>query len=278
MRPNRIALLAVLALCWPAVDGMAQVRPIVELDLSTTRAKSTLPFHQPFLLKLTMPEAHLLRGVTCADSDGRSIACQTVAPNPLSKTTAMIEVPSLAHDRDFTFGITIGPAASFTTPAPTPVPLAFDGNTHATFLQHFDADVGFIRTQRAEYIGAATGVHIYAHPINKDAKVKSIDPLKQVSLMFGLAVAEIQTNAPVAKRFPAGNPLVGVGVRRLPGLSQLELLRDVRLTAGAMFFEQTAANPIVDRKRRKFDYFLGLSFDLEYKSALSPILSALGLG
>ena len=255
--------------------------PVIELDVSSRLAKDTLPFHKPFVIKVPLEAGQSLSTVSCRQStDGgpQAVSCETLGSSPLDDESALVKVEPLHPNRTFELDLSITTPAGFGRAEATRT-VSFAGRTPTTpFTSHFDGDVGLIRTHRAEYVGLVTAVHFYVDPINEEAGVAHGQLERQLSLMLGLSIVELDTDAPVTKQFAAGNPVVGIGWRRIPVIRRLPPLRDLRVTVGLMFFKQKDANPLVDTTHQKRDWFVGASIDLEYQSVLSPVLSAFGIG
>jgi hypothetical protein len=144
----------------------------------------------------------------------------------------------------------------------------------ASFRNHIDADVGALHSFNAGYTGLVTNVHLYAYPLNKNEDLSDRPAIEQLgkrfSVFLGLAVQELNSDADVDKFLPLGNPVVGVGLRGFPGIEAL------RVNTGIMLFKQDDANPLVTKERLKYDPFVSVTADIEFKTLLGPLANLLG--
>jgi hypothetical protein len=166
---------------------------------------------------------------------------------------------------------------------------AVTASPRSQWAEHFDTDLGVMRTAKVGYTGVVTGAHFYLVPVRKDLDL--IDPFltrsqefwRRISFYAGVSPVQLYSTAdqPI-KGTPVGIPVVGIGFRGplywrpvegLPG----QFLQQMRLNAGVMFYEQDDENPIIEEDRAKRDVFLSLTVDLAIRDVIGPLAAALGL-
>jgi hypothetical protein len=162
--------------------------------------------------------------------------------------------------------------------------------TDASYRDYFDTDAGVLYAFRAKYAAVSTGVHLYARPITADEDLA--DPElrrweeigRRVSLHAGFAIQQVGTSAEVTAPTGVGVPFVGVGLRGplywealQPGPAesrrrqwQRRLFQGMRVSAGAAWFRQKDANPLVTQTSVKRDLYAMLTVDLALRDLLSP--------
>lgn len=260
-------------------------RSVREFDPATDQVKDALPFDEPFLLKVPVPEGvdsirvdlgtplFLPAGIRALDPDDSAfVRTKAVEDGILEPPALTFLIPPLAPRENYDFKITyygqrgIGMLAK----VPSSVERRITGRTATSFTSHFVTDIGMIYAFEPGYWGAATTLHAFLAPINKKAPVSFTglsDFRKSTSAFVGLTSVEIASEADVDKLYGIGSPIMGLSVR---------LTRSVHVGAGVMFFEQTNANPLIDDKVGKRGSFMMLTVDLDYKSILGPLAALLG--
>jgi hypothetical protein len=155
------------------------------------------------------------------------------------------------------------------------------GDAPSRFQDHFHADFGLMRSFHAQYVGVTSNAHFYLAPINPNEDLTDLEDdvwqnfTKRVSVFAGLALQELSSEADVDALFKVGSPVAGIGVRGFlywPGMSPRlrPLLQPLRLNTGVVWFEQDDANPLIDEKIRKRDWFISITGDIELKNILGP--------
>ena len=263
--------------------GAVPVRPktTVTANLSSTQFESPLPFDEAFIVKVKFPKEE-------ADTitleygplgwDNR----RPVIHGPVTRlrfyshflhgnSDAFFHVQPLEPGEEYLFVFHLEKKGG-TNPDSI---IRILGEPKASIANHFDQDVGVIATDRAGYWAVASSIHMHAIPINKNLRLQDMPKEKQwlsrVSVFAGLAIAEIDSEAPVEKYFGVGSPIVGVAVRPLPFFSPL------RVGGGLIAVRQEDANPLVDEKEMKIDRFLGATVDFDVRTILGPLLTLAGI-
>ncbi|HET7463859.1 MAG TPA: hypothetical protein VFJ82_21565 [Longimicrobium sp.] len=164
------------------------------------------------------------------------------------------------------------------------------GQTPTDYKQRFDNDIGLVRSERFQYVGFVSNLHYYFVPINKNEDLA--DPnlshsqqfLRRFSLMAGLSLARVSSNANVDNVFGIGTPMVGVGLRGplywpsvTPKSDQFRsFFQPMRLNAGIIWFKQKDANPLVAEMHTKRDFFVSVTADVGLKTVLGPFAGFFG--
>lgn len=276
-----VGLLSAATPALPAQDPhLGHPLKVVEFDPATDRMTAALPFGERFLLKLPVPDGVVAVAVAYGETTKVGVLLVDlpvvdVGTGPLETGNVSFEIPPLDPRKEYRFNVTY--RDSVTVPGSLTVKRAREsvrevtGKASASGIDHLVTDLGFLRTNRASYWGAVTSVHVYGVPINKSESLSFSDLafFRRVSGLVGLSIVEFDSDADVEKFFPAGSPVLGMGVR---------INRVIRVSTGFMFFRQTDPNPLVDKKYTKADHFVSLSLDVDYKALLGPVGAVLGGG
>ena len=151
------------------------------------------------------------------------------------------------------------------------------GRTQTTLTSKLDVETGVITTGSA-YTGLIVTLNYHLFPRNRVVPHPNrpnswqLQRRAEFSVFVGAAVTEFHSSRAIQNQFVGGNPVVGVGL----GLGVLGL-DAVRLVAGAMFFKEVDANPLIDQKRNKIDGFVGLSMNIAVKDILGAVSALIGL-
>lgn len=111
------------------------------------------------------------------------------------------------------------------------------------------------------------GFNFYFRPVNKNvssSKLKGIDKtLKTFSISLGIAQRIGSYDDNYEALIGVGSPFVGVGYR---------LNKNIRLSAGGIFYEVSNPNPLISDTSVKFTYFLSLSWDISFKDLIKTVI------
>ncbi|HEX6038682.1 hypothetical protein [Longimicrobium sp.] len=243
---------------------------VVHLDWVVRQLDKVPPFDEEFYLVMRMASVDSIRYAygprrvvstaagERAEIDGIVDEGRAV-PHPLSRTSEYaIRVRPLDPDIAYLFRFTVYPRHP---PGSPPRSVRVDVVTEATsnFGDHIMYDAGVLAAQRTGYWGLVTGVNFYALPINRDDDLSRASPaeavLKRVSLFAGLSFRAFRAPAGMSDYYVhLGHPVLGIGVRNIPGLPGL------RVGTGVMWYRQEDDNPLVVRLLVKRDVYLSLTF------------------
>jgi hypothetical protein len=254
---------------------------VVEFDAASGLIKEALPFGVGFLLRVPVPDSvaaiELVMGRMVGSGGSAMLAdSQQVwarVPTGVLKGEAIaFRVDPLRPRGDYAFELTyhrtsLSPGVP---PLTGPAIRRLTGRTEAALTAHLLTDLGVLVTSRG-HVGGLTSLGIYPVPINRKEKLSWKDPsdfAKRIGFFVGLTPFELHSPVEVEALYKAGSPVLG---------SSLRITRSTRVGIGVLFFEQTDANPLVDRKVGKRDIFFSLTWDLRYRDVLGPIGAILAL-
>ena len=251
----------------------------VKIDLAAQQFETGLPFAERFWIRGSLATAvdsvKLAYGVAGRDENDRLVIDGRV-------TRGFIPKSSVVQSKDFAFAI---------EPLRPNVPYLFQlrffkdsgeeaitirGRAQASLAQHFDADIGILRSENAGNWGLVTSSHFHLVPLNKNedptfSSSTGANLAKRLSVFAGVSFQEIHSEVEVSKFFTFGSPVAGIGVRGPLGLDFM------RLNGGVIWFKQDDANPLVTRQRVKRDVFVSATADLELKQVLGPLVALLNI-
>lgn len=147
-------------------------------------------------------------------------------------------------------------------------------NTSVGTVVQADVGVAVIFTNKdyrvGTYIRPYFGVNINFRPVNKNVPFYSIQGIgKHFSLMAGITVGSLNRGEePTMDLFGSNNLLAGLGIR---------LNHAVRFNTGTILFNAKHPDPLVDKPKRKFGVFYGISIDMEIRNLLSSIAGLLNI-
>ncbi|HEV2147453.1 MAG TPA: hypothetical protein VGR37_08620 [Longimicrobiaceae bacterium] len=251
----------------------------VKVDLAAQQFETGLPFRERFWIRGTLANPAdsivLTYGVADRDENNRLF----IRGRPTRKS---IPKSHVVKSKDFAFAIEpLQPNVEYLFRFRFYEGAAFDtvqiiGRPKASLAQHFDADVGVLRSENAGNWGLVTSSHFHFIPINKNEDDSFTSGpgarlARQISMFGGIAFQEIYSEVEVSKFFTFGSPVAGVGIRGPLGLDFM------RVNGGVIWFKQKDANPLISRQRVKRDVFVSATADLEMKQVLGPLVALLGI-
>jgi hypothetical protein len=156
--------------------------------------------------------------------------------------------------------------------------------TRTKLSDYVKLDFGFAYSPHIVGVFGFTSAHFYLTAINQDADLGKIKGFKRqvalrTSFFIGISPFTIysDTKQPIDKPSGAGNFIYGIGFRSpLYGYSYgnwvaRTFFQPMRVVAGNMVFMQKDANPLITQNHIKQSFYIGISFDINIATLLTPI-------
>jgi hypothetical protein len=176
----------------------------------------------------------------------------------LRLTSAEIEASEDALERKETAATQLALAITLAEGVNTLGNTVGDFDTRATW--YFALDVGLAVAPKLDTMFPYVGMNIYFTPVNKEAPVSTVGPLKRFAAMIGVTYAtepeKIKLSDFTEPVLAERTFLVGAGYR---------ILDSLRVTAGGLVLREKNRNPTVDDHRLVLTPFVSLSFDWNIK-------------